>query len=175
MLLSCVRPSVRLSVTSRCCIETTGRIELAFGMWAFFCVVRKFGTNCTNCISLWNSASNSGFKKKIRHGKWIALSTKLVDGRACWRHLYDSRRVVAYIHVGQLQPSNFITLISLISCRFAPLHVAMHYLIRFSGQKTMFCLFSLILYISLLLGYFSRCMFSVAAILWCCNSFCIYI
>ena len=37
--------------------------------------------------------------QKFRHGKSIALSTKLVvvvvDGRACWRHLYDSRRVVA--------------------------------------------------------------------------------
>jgi len=31
-----VCPSVRLSVTSRCCIETTGRIELVFGMDASF-------------------------------------------------------------------------------------------------------------------------------------------
>ena len=28
--------SVRLSVTSRCSIETAGRIELVFGMWASF-------------------------------------------------------------------------------------------------------------------------------------------
>ena len=38
MLSSCVhlfvRSSVRLSVTSRYCIETTGRIELVFGMQA---------------------------------------------------------------------------------------------------------------------------------------------
>jgi len=39
--------------------------------------------------------------KKFRHGKSIALPTTLVvvvvvvDGRARWRHLYDSRRVVA--------------------------------------------------------------------------------
>jgi len=36
--------------------------------------------------------------RKFRHGKSIALSTKLVvvvDSRACWRHLYDDRRVVA--------------------------------------------------------------------------------
>ena len=32
MLLSRVRLPVRLSVTSRYCIETTGRIELFFGM-----------------------------------------------------------------------------------------------------------------------------------------------
>jgi len=31
-----VRPSVCLSVTSRCCIETTGRKELSFGMKASF-------------------------------------------------------------------------------------------------------------------------------------------
>ena len=41
---------------------------------------------------------NSGLGK-FRHGKSIALSTKLVvvvvDGRACWRHLYDIRGVVA--------------------------------------------------------------------------------
>ena len=41
-------PSVRLSVTSRCCIETTGRIELVFGTQVSFhpahtfCVIRKF-------------------------------------------------------------------------------------------------------------------------------------
>ena len=40
MPLSCVCPSVclsvHLSVTSRRCVETTGRIELGFGMEAFF-------------------------------------------------------------------------------------------------------------------------------------------
>ena len=47
--------------------------------------------------SLWDLVPNSGLRK-FRHSKSIALSTKLVvvvDGRACWRHLYDSRRVVA--------------------------------------------------------------------------------
>ena len=46
--------------------------------------------------SLWDFVPNSGLRK-FRHGKSIALSTKLVvvDGRACWQHLYDSRRVVA--------------------------------------------------------------------------------
>jgi len=33
--------------------------------------------------------------RKFRHGKSIVLSTKLVGGPACWRHLCDSRRVVA--------------------------------------------------------------------------------
>ena len=36
MLSSCIRVSVRLSVTSRYCIETTGRIELVFGTGASF-------------------------------------------------------------------------------------------------------------------------------------------
>jgi len=48
MLSSCVRLSVCLfvclSVTSRCCIETTGRTELVFGTKDSFhrCVIRKF-------------------------------------------------------------------------------------------------------------------------------------
>jgi len=35
--------------------------------------------------------------RKFRRGKSIALSTNklVVDGRACWRHLYDNQRVVA--------------------------------------------------------------------------------
>jgi len=44
--------------------------------------------------SLWTFVPNSGLEK-FRHVKSIALSSKLVDGRACWRHLYDDRRVVA--------------------------------------------------------------------------------
>jgi len=41
----CVRLSVCLSVTSRCCIETTGRIELvlAWMLASCHCIVRKFG------------------------------------------------------------------------------------------------------------------------------------
>jgi len=47
--------------------------------------------------SAWHFVPNSGLGK-FRRGKSIALSTKLVvvvDGRVCWRHLYDNRRVVA--------------------------------------------------------------------------------
>jgi len=45
--------------------------------------------------SLWDLVPNSGLRK-LRHNTSIALSTKLVDdGRVCWRHLYDNRRVVA--------------------------------------------------------------------------------
>ena len=61
-------------------------------------------THCANwdiskdeAIPVWNLVSNSGLGK-FRHGKSVALSSKLdvvVDGRVCWRHLYDSRRVVA--------------------------------------------------------------------------------
>ena len=61
-------------------------------------------THCANwdiskdeAIPVWNLVSNSRLGK-FRHGKSVALSSKLdvvVDGRVCWRHLYDSRRVVA--------------------------------------------------------------------------------
>ena len=76
-LSSCVRPSV----TSRCCIETTGRIEL---------LARRLPSNYPTLrykeiwISpkirvryIWNFAPNSELRK-FRHGKSIALSTKLV-------------------------------------------------------------------------------------------------
>ena len=62
------------------------------------CVVRKCGHLQKSRTSLWDFVPNSRLRK-IRHGKSIALSTTLVvvvvDGRACWQHLYDSRRVVA--------------------------------------------------------------------------------
>ena len=38
--------------------------------------------------------SKTGVRKFLK-GKSIVLSTKLVDSPACWRHLYDNRRVVA--------------------------------------------------------------------------------
>ena len=49
-----------------------------------------------SALPSWTFSQTSDFKK-FRNGKAIALSTKLVvvDGRACWRHLQDSRRVVA--------------------------------------------------------------------------------
>ena len=61
-----------------------------------YCVIRKFGLlQKLGHFSL-ELCPKSG-RRKFRHGNSIALSTKLVvvDGRACWRHLYDSRRVVA--------------------------------------------------------------------------------
>jgi len=103
-----VCPSVCLSVclsvcsSNRCCIETTGQIELVLAR-------RLPSTIPTLCykeigvspkIKVLPSGTlvpNSG-RRKFRHGKSIALSTKfvvVVDGRPCWRHLCDSRRVVA--------------------------------------------------------------------------------
>ena len=84
---------VRLSITSRYCIETTGCIELGF-------FARRLPFTCPTlgCKEIWASVAYSGLTK-FRHGKSIALSTTLVvvvvDGRACRRHLYDNRRVVA--------------------------------------------------------------------------------
>ena len=49
--------------------------------------------------SFWNFVPNSGLRK-FRHGKSIALSTKLVvvDGRVCRRHLYDNRQGVVAVY-----------------------------------------------------------------------------
>ena len=94
-------PPVRLSVRHKPVLywnDWTNRDS--FGMGGLFlpilhCVIRVFGYLQNKSTSLWNSAPNYE-RRKFRHGKSIALSTKLnVDGRACWRHLYDSRRVVA--------------------------------------------------------------------------------
>jgi len=94
--------SVRLSVISRYGIETTGPIELVLA-WRHFppiphWVIQKSGYLIKNYgTSLRNFVRNSGLRKYC-HGKSMPLSTKLVvvvDGRVCWRHIFDNRRVVA--------------------------------------------------------------------------------
>jgi len=89
-----VRPSVRPSVTSRCCIETTGRIELVFGMEASFhrSQARNLGISKNYGTSLWDFVPNSVLRK-FRSGKLIAMSTKLVvfvDGRTCIRSTFSA-------------------------------------------------------------------------------------
>ena len=93
-----------------------------FSRVGFFpCVVRKFLYHaCTQNkgASLWNFAPNSGLRK-CHHGKSVALSTKLVDGRACCQH--HVRQLTSrgcLLHVGQLYPSNSITGTA-ICCGFA--------------------------------------------------------
>jgi len=76
-------------------METTERIEMVLAgrlpstyptlCCKEICVSPKLGV----LKSLWNFVPNSGLRK-FRHGKSIALSTKLVDGRARWRHLYET-------------------------------------------------------------------------------------
>ena len=95
-----VRPSVCLSVTSRCCIETSW--VLAWRLPSAYptpCYKEIWVSTKMEGTPLWNLVPNSRLRQ-FRHGKSIALSTKLVvivvvNGRACWRHLYDNRRVVA--------------------------------------------------------------------------------
>jgi len=54
MLSSCVPPSVRLSVTSRYCIETTEWIELLYGMEASFHISHTLlWICCTTCFCSW--------------------------------------------------------------------------------------------------------------------------
>jgi len=68
---------VCLSVTSRYCIETTGRIELVLARG----LSSTYPTPCYKEIRVSRTVPNS--RLKFRHGKSIVLSTKLVDGRAC--------------------------------------------------------------------------------------------
>ena len=84
---------VCLSVTSRYCIETTGQIELVWGMTGGFlpsipdCYIeiRVFPkirvTYFSVSLELCPKDPNSGLRK-FRHGNSIVLSTKLIDGWA---------------------------------------------------------------------------------------------
>jgi len=96
----CVPPHP--SVTSSYCIKTTGQIELVLA-WML----------PSNCPMLrWKEIRISQKYEysplelcpkgtlDFRHCKSIVLSTKLVDGRACWQHLRRSPRrltLTAYI------------------------------------------------------------------------------
>ena len=86
---SSVCPSV---FPSRYCIETTGQIELVFGVRlpstcpTLSCMVLPFGT----LSQTWDLETFATANRSRRQ--------QLVDGRACWRHLYDNRRVVAVYH-----------------------------------------------------------------------------
>jgi len=78
-----VHVSVCLSVTSWYCIETTGRIELVFGVEAPIphCVIRKCGyLQKSGYCPMELCPELPTLKLSLRQG---ALSTKLVDGRAC--------------------------------------------------------------------------------------------
>jgi len=105
MLSSCVRPSVCLSVCPfvRQTVVVSKRLDksswfLARRLPSAIPTLRYKEIGVSPKIKVLPSGTlvpNSG-RRKFRHGKSIALSTKLVvDGRACWRHLYDNRRVVA--------------------------------------------------------------------------------
>jgi len=85
-------PSVRLSQTG----IVSKRVDESscFLAWRF---PPTHPTLCPCYEEIWVSPKIKVLSK-FHHGKSIALSTKLivvVDGRVCWRHLYDNRRVVA--------------------------------------------------------------------------------
>jgi len=98
MLASCVYPSVcHKPVLYR--NDWTNRAGFwQEGLLSPHCVIRKFGyLRKLGYFPPRHFFPYSGLSK-FRRGNSIALSTKLVvvvDGQACWRHLYDSRRVVA--------------------------------------------------------------------------------
>ena len=108
MLSSRVRLSVRTSVTSRHCTETTRRTELIFCKLPLTypeLFVRKFGHLKNKGTSLWNFTPNAGLRK-FRHGESMVWSTKLVDGRACGLCLRRSSAswldAHSLLHVGRL-------------------------------------------------------------------------
>ena len=93
--------SVRLSVTSRCSTKTAERIELVFGMWAFFhpsytvlkgnlVIFKNKGT------SLWNFALHSGLRK-FRHCISIVETYYQLSSRKV-----DADSVINWAVVGQL-------------------------------------------------------------------------
>jgi len=85
--------SVRLSVTSRCFIETDERIELVFGTVLKRNSVRLISIKGT---SLWNFVLNSGLRK-FRHGISIVETCYQLSSRKV-----DAQRVINWAVVGQL-------------------------------------------------------------------------
>ena len=93
--------SVCPSVTSWYRIETTDRIELVLTRELFSCC-EKIRVPLEVRVFFFSVTSFRTLDWKFRHDKSIALSTKLVDERACWRHLRRSTRRRCLLHVGQL-------------------------------------------------------------------------
>ena len=120
MLPSRVHPSVCLSVISRYCIETTGRIEAVLVTGACFHLSH------TVCKEIWVSLKTgvSGTSSQTSYLENFAAASRsrgqlfvvVVDGRVCWRHLhYDNRRVVAVYY--KLINCNHRTAFDLWVCR----------------------------------------------------------
>jgi len=92
----CVLPSLRPTVTSRYFIETTGRIELGFGMEASFphCVIRKLGMSKNRVLPSGTLSQTPNLKISPRQVDCVVdkliVIVVVVDGWVCWRHLYDS-------------------------------------------------------------------------------------
>jgi len=94
-------PSVYLSVTSRCSIETAKRIELVFGMRASFhphyTVLKGNSVISKNKgTSLWNFVLNSGLRK-FRQGILIVETCYQLSSRKV-----DALSVINWAVVGQL-------------------------------------------------------------------------
>jgi len=96
-------PSVRLSVRPTQAGIVSKRLDESscfFGLETSFHLSHtvlwgNLGISKSDGTSDWNLVPNSALRK-FRRGKSIASSTKVVvHGRACWRHLYDNRWVVA--------------------------------------------------------------------------------
>ena len=102
--------TARRYAIARYLLSSSRRIELVLGWRLFstyrYCAIRKFGYLKNKGTSLWKFALDCKHRK-FRHGKSIALSTKLVvvvvvDGQACCPYLHRSTRRACLLHVGQL-------------------------------------------------------------------------
>jgi len=116
-LSSCVCLSVWLAVCHKpvlCRNDWTNRAD--FGMWVSFylsyiVLLRNSSISKNKDTSPRIFAPNSGLRK-FRRSNSIVFSTKLVDGRACWRHLRRSTRRGCLLHTRRppltVNPSNSI-------------------------------------------------------------------
>ena len=99
LLSSCVCPSVCLFVRHKPVMYRNNWTNRAdFWHRAFLppdphCAIRKYGYPKKLGYFSLELVPNFGLRK-FRHGKSVVLPTKLFDGRACWRCLYDNRPVV---------------------------------------------------------------------------------
>ena len=96
MLAQVLTMVLRLSVTSRCSIETAEWSRLVFGTGASYDILHC-GTFKNKGTSLWNFAPNSGLHKKFIHSILIV--------EACYQHSsrkMDAQSVINWAVVGQL-------------------------------------------------------------------------
>ena len=150
----CVPLSARRSVcpyvTSRYCIETTGRIELIVGIglpstdptlcYKEICVSPKISVLPSGTLSQTSDLENFATASRSRCQQLVVV---VDDGRACWRRLYDNQRVVAVyytsINCNPLTPFDLLW-ICRITCSYSWQDFDWHSVARSVCSSTASCL-----------------------------------